>query len=85
MTYDDRGKLVHEGFTFSCYSRNPGKCLAFWRCSMYKKMHCTSALTTHIKSIKSIRGFHNHKPPERLKTFVPRVLDCPPRPHKEDY
>nr|NP_001097856.1 modifier of mdg4, isoform AA [Drosophila melanogaster]ABL75755.1 IP17441p [Drosophila melanogaster]ABW08718.1 modifier of mdg4, isoform AA [Drosophila melanogaster]AOQ12314.1 mod(mdg4)-PAA [synthetic construct] len=85
LTYDDRGKLVHEGFTFSCYSRNPGKCLAFWRCSMYKKMHCTSALTTHIKSIKSIRGFHNHKPPERLKTFVPRVLDCPPRPHKEDY
>uniref|UniRef100_A0A6P4G3G2 Uncharacterized protein LOC108053888 n=1 Tax=Drosophila rhopaloa TaxID=1041015 RepID=A0A6P4G3G2_DRORH len=75
LTYNDRGKLVHEGFTFSCHTRNPEKFLAFWRCTMYKKMHCSSALTTYIKSIKSIRGFHNHQPPERLKTFVPRVLD----------
>ncbi|XP_068152140.1 uncharacterized protein pre-mod(mdg4)-AA [Drosophila tropicalis] len=74
LTYNFRGHLVHKGHTYSCHSRNPLKLMEYWRCTLYKKLRCSSSLTTKHKAIVAQRGEHNHEPPTRLKTFVPRVL-----------
>ncbi|XP_034661580.1 modifier of mdg4-like isoform X13 [Drosophila subobscura] len=74
LTYTYRGQLVHEGYTYSCHSKNSVKCLAFWRCAMYRKLQCPSRLTTKQKAIVAQHGAHNHEPPSDVKAFVPRQL-----------
>lgn len=80
LCYNFRGQLVHRGFIYSCHSRSVAKCVAFWRCAMYKKLKCPAALTTRKKEIASDRGVHNHEAPKPLKIFAPRIYQnwwCP--------
>lgn len=72
FSYNFRGQLVYNDYTYSVHGRSGNTCRVYWRCTSYSKTRCSAVITTKGKQYMCFKGFHNHQP-KHNKCFIPEV------------
>lgn len=61
-SYNYRGNLVYDKYTFSKTAAHGTGNIVYWRCTGYRKHKCRATLKTRGKELIVVRQDHNHEP-----------------------